>query len=105
MKPIPLIRFDALAGYARKPMIRLLGEEVGWFEHADERVLGLIIRDYTDNDFGGHVFGRDRRQRFRWIGGTDFHAARHRTAIDLRRKMEQLAQLPDDEYFQGDEKG
>lgn len=105
MKPIPLIRFDALAGYARRPMIRFLAEELAWFQHADERLLGLVNRDRTDNDFGGHVFGRDRMDRFRWIGGTDFKPTPHLAAIALRLELERLAGLSEDEYYQGDEKG
>jgi hypothetical protein len=105
MKPIPLVRFDALAGYARKPMIRILAEELSWFEHADERVLGLVNRDRTDNDFGGHVFGRDRKGRFRWIAGTDSRPTAHQARIALRLEMERQAALPDEEFYQGDEKG
>lgn len=105
MKPVPLIRFDALAGYARKPAIRILGDEMSWFEHADERLLGLVIRDRTDNDFGGHVFGRDLKGRFRWVGGTDFVATPHRARIALRLELERLAGLPNAEYYQGDEEG
>lgn len=105
MKRIPLIRFDALAGYARKPMIRIMAEELSWFQHADERLLGLVNRDRTDNDFGGHVFGKDRRGRFRWIGGTQFEATPHLARIALRLEFERLAALPDEEYYQGDEQG
>lgn len=105
MKPIPRIRFDALAGYARKPMIRILAEELGWFEHAGERVLGLVNRDRADNDFGGHVFGKDRKGRFRWISGTEFKATPHLARIALRQEMERQAARPAVEYFQGDEEG
>lgn len=105
MKPIPLIRFNALAGYARGPMIRFIAEELAWFEHADERLLGLVNRDRADNDFGGHVFGRDRKGRFRWIGGTDFKKTRHLATIALRLELERIAALPDDDYYQGDENG
>jgi len=105
MKPIPLVRFDALAGYARKPMIRILAEELAWFEHADERVLGLVNRDRADNDFGGHIFGKDKRGRFRWIAGTDFKETPHLARISLRLEMERQAALPDEEYYQGDEQG
>jgi hypothetical protein len=33
---------------------------VGWYEHGQERVLGLLLRDRTDNDFGGYIFGKDK---------------------------------------------
>lgn len=105
MKPIALLRFDALASYARKPMIRLISEELAWFEHSEERLLGLINRDRSDNDFGGHVFGRDRRGRFRWIGGTEFKATPHLARIALRQELERQSALTDDEFYQGDEVG
>ena len=105
MKPISLRRFDALAAYARHPLIRFISDELAWFEHANERVLGLVMKDRSDNDFGGHVFGRDRKERFRWVGGSGFHKKQHRATIELRREMERLASLPDEEFYQGDEKG
>lgn len=75
MRPIPLVRFNALAGYCRQPQSLLYAEELGWFEHGDERVLATLIRDRTDGDFGGMILGRDRRGRFRWIGDAGFHKA------------------------------
>jgi hypothetical protein len=72
MKPISPHRFNALGGYARQPRSSLYGEEIRYFEHADERLLGMVLRDLADNDFGGIVFGRDRRLRFRWVSGTGF---------------------------------
>lgn len=106
MKPISLLRFDALAAYARGPRARLLGDEIAWYEHGNERVLGVIIRDKADGDFGGMVFGRDRRDRFRWIAATpEFYESTHRCRVELRREMERQAHLPDEEYYQGDEKG
>lgn len=105
MKRISLLRFDALAGYARRPLIRVIAEECDYFEHADERLLGIVVRDRTDNDFAGHVFGRDRKDRFRWIGSTDFYDKRLRAQMELRRELERQAALPDEEYYQGDETG
>lgn len=106
MKPLTLLRFDALASYARAPRARLIGDEVAWYEQANERVLGMIVRDKVDGDFGGLVFGRDRRGRFRWIGSTpEFYESVHHCRVALRREMEHQALLPDEDYFQADEKG
>jgi hypothetical protein len=105
MKPISRLRFDALGGYARQPRSILYGEEIRFFEHANERLLGMIIRDLTDNDFGGMVLGRDRRLRFRWVSGTGFFDSQRRAEVELRREMERVAAQPDDEYYQGDETG
>ncbi|MBP1862188.1 hypothetical protein [Rhizobium herbae] len=105
MKPIPLIRFDAFAAYARQPLIRFLCDELSWFEHGNERVLGLTVKDRTDHDFGGHIFGKDRKGRYRWVSGTGFCERKRHAEVELRREMERMAALPDEDYFQGDEQG
>ena len=105
MKPISPLRFNALGGYAREPQSILFGEEIRYFEHADERLLGMVIRDLTDSDYGGIVFGRDRRLRFRWVSGSAFFESQRRAEVELRREIERVAALPDDKYYQGDETG
>lgn len=105
MHSISLLRFDAVAGYARNPMIRFICEELAWFEHENERVLGLLVRDLEDNDFVGHVFGRDRKGRCRWIACTNFCENQVVAQIELAREMERQSALPDAEYCQGDEDG
>ncbi len=101
MKPITELRFNALAGYAKDPRTPLYAEERAWFEHADERVLGLLIRDRADNDYGGMVFARDELQQYRWTRGTDFVASERRAAALLRPALEQAAMAPDEEHHQG----
>src|SRR5258708_37426774 len=105
MKKISPIRFDALAGYARHPAASYIAEEMGWYEHGGERVLGLLIRDKDDNDFSGLVFARDRKLRFRVVHMTGFDARRRHAEVKLRREMERIAAEPDAEYRQGDEAG
>ena len=106
MRPISRDRFNILAGYCRKPLAAQIAEELGWFEHGRERVLGVVIRDRVDNDFGGIVMGRDRKGRFRCIGQTkDFCFSKRRSEVALRREMERLSMAPDEEYYQGDEAG
>lgn len=101
MKPIPLVRFNAFAGYARQPRARLCAEELAWFEHGGERVLGTLIRDRSDNDFGGVIFGRDLKHRYRCVHVTTFDEKRRCAEINLRREMERVAAEPDDAYGQG----
>ena len=105
MKPISLVRFNALAGYCRKPGILQIGEELKWFEHGGERVLATLVRDRTDDDFAGMFFGRDRKGRFRWIDSTKCHKSQRRAEAMLRREMERLSMASDETYFQGDEIG
>ncbi|MBI4269038.1 MAG: hypothetical protein HY615_01785 [Candidatus Rokubacteria bacterium] len=104
MRPLSLVRFNALAAYARAPMATALSEEMAWFEHDSERVLGAVARDVIDDDFAGVVFARDRRGRFRAVWVTGFEPTRRRAQALLRREMERLALAPDEEYYQGDEK-
>lgn len=105
MKPISPLRWDALAGYARDPKTLFLAEEVGWYEHAQERVVGLLIRDYEDNDYAGVVFGRDKKLRFRCVAINNFDSRRRHAEVALRREMERIAAEDDANYHQGDETG
>ena len=105
MKPISLVRFNALAGYCRKPGILQLAEELKWFEHGGERVLATLVRDRTDGDFAGMIFGQDRKGRFRWIDNPNFHKSQRRAEAMLRTEMERLSMASDEAYYQGDEIG
>lgn len=104
MRPISRVRFNALAGYCRAPLPAVF-QEFAWFEHANERVLGIVVRDRGDNDFGASVLGRDRRGRFRAIYTTGFESSSRRARVLLRREIERLALASDEEYYQGDEIG
>lgn len=68
MRRISKLRFDALAGYARLPMAQIMAEELGWFELQGSLVVGAVIRDREDNDYGGLVFAPDAKHRYRWVG-------------------------------------
>lgn len=105
VRRISEIRFNALAGYCRTPEAPLFAQELAWFEAASERVLGVLIRDRVDGDYGGIILGRDRNRRFRGIGMCAFHSSPDEALAALRDEVERLATAPDDEYFQGDERG
>lgn len=105
MRRISLARFNALAAYCRKPPTLFFAEEVDWFEHGGERVLGVLIRDRQDGDFGGMILGRDRRGRFRCIVTPDFVRSPRVAKALLRREMERLSMLRDEDFYQGDESG
>lgn len=104
MRAIPLVRFDAVAGYARQPMSRLSAEEVAWFDHDQGRILGMILRDRHDGDFGSIVFAPDRKLRYRYVS-IDFSPSLRRAEVALRRGMETAAHAPPEAHFQGDETG
>jgi hypothetical protein len=105
IRPISKLRFDALAGYTRRPSIAFLFQELAWFSHADGRVLGSISMDRTDQDFGAVVLGRDGKNRFRCIGTIGFHDQPDLVEQQLLEAMEQWSRRPDADFLQGDERG
>lgn len=106
MKAISRLRFDALAGYARQPFTKHLFQEVAWFQHGDERVLGVVVRDRVDGDYTGAIFGRDRRGRYRAISLVlPFQTQPNLARRALRGAMERLSAQPNESFYQGDEKG
>jgi hypothetical protein len=72
MKPLSKLRFDSLAGYSRTPWLPLLVEEIGWFEEADERVLGMLALDLQDRDYDYFILGRDDSLVLRYTSRTPF---------------------------------
>ncbi|WP_146606176.1 hypothetical protein [Mesorhizobium kowhaii] len=41
-----------------------MAEELSWWADQDEKVLGFVFRDITDDDFGWQLLGRDQVERF-----------------------------------------
>ncbi|RPJ78166.1 MAG: hypothetical protein EHM13_15000 [Acidobacteria bacterium] len=68
MKRLSKLRFDALAGYIRDPYSVFFAEELDWFQAGDEKLLGLVSIDTSDNDYVATVLARDKRGRFRAVG-------------------------------------
>jgi len=53
VQSITKLRFDALAGYARRPNVVLfVFEEIELYSEANERILAVVAREPEDNDFG-----------------------------------------------------
>src|SRR5712692_4527994 len=89
IKPISRQRFDALAGYSRKPSSHLFAEELAWYEHCGGRVLGVLVRDRTDDDFGGIVMGLDEGLRFRCLHVTGFTPEPNQARPALLEQMDE----------------
>ncbi len=98
-------RFEALAGYIRVPIILQLVQEAAWFATSDERLLGVLVWDRTDHDFGWVVLGRDRRLRYRAVAQDASLPTFEDAREALAGAMDRLHDQPDDEYHQGDEEG
>lgn len=95
-------RFDALAGYSRTPRIMALTEELEWYATADERVLGIVLRDRIDDDFSWVAMGRDETLRFRAVKVRASHPSQDEARQALFKTLEELAQAPDEEFYQSD---
>lgn len=65
-KPITKERFDALCR-VKLPTADYVVTEVEWFSDDDERVLGIVALDNTDQDWSWMVLGRDEAGLFRAI--------------------------------------
>lgn len=98
-------RFDALAGYARHPRITLISDELAWFTDPAERVLGALIFDRIDEDFGWVVFGRDADNRFRAINLDASYRTVDAAHESLVKAIRDAARQPDEAFHQGDERG
>lgn len=103
MTPITLPRFDALGGYCRFGPAMSLVEECGWYESADGKLLGLVLRDRQDGDYQGALFARDQAERFRWVDGTSFFDDADMALAELQRKETVLAERLQQDRAQGTE--
>jgi hypothetical protein len=104
MKALTLSRFDALAGYIRSPESLLISRELEWYADDAERVLGVLLLDLSDQDFGGVVLGKDARRRYRAVSLSDFCLSRDTARNLLQVELEEWSRKPDSEFWQGDEK-
>lgn len=103
MHPIKLARFDALAAYCRLGPAMGLIEEHSWYESEDGLLLGLVLRDVTDQDYQAVFLARDRVERFRWIHGTEFFDTPEEAIAALNEQALGLLARLEDERGQGDE--
>ena len=60
-------RYNAFVAWTRSPVANDIGEELEFFSSTDESLIGVLIKDLTDRDFGYVLLGRDRKGRFRCI--------------------------------------
>jgi hypothetical protein len=67
MEQLTKERFDALMGSTRNPWTRITGVEREWYSEQNEKALGVIVEDTTDNDYACIVLGRDRVGRYRAV--------------------------------------
>ncbi len=105
MKELTEQRFEALAGYTRRPDLISLLQEAAWFATPDERLLGVVTWDRIDRDFGWVLLGRDRSLRFRAIAVEASLPTFEQSRASLEAAITAHVAEPDHSYHQGDESG
>lgn len=91
MKAISKLRFNSLAGYVRDAVLLVTVEELEWDQEGNEKVLGVVVRDVFDNDFGYVVLGRDALKHFRAVDLGHSLTSRKRARTMLRGKLAKWA--------------
>ena len=105
MKRLMRVRFDALAGYSRSPYMGLSATELGWFEEANDKLLGVVSMDVVDRDYVWTVLARDAKNRFRAVDLQHSIQTQAQAEEGLARALAQHAPRPAQEFYQGDEVG
>lgn len=105
MRAISQLRFNSIAGYVRNPHVFLLGVELEWYEVGNEKLLGIIILDVTDKDFGYVILARDRLKRFRAVESIHSFPSRKKARTELRKELAKRVKHKAESFNQGDEKG
>lgn len=102
MQELSKQRYEALAGYTRHPNTVLFTEEIGGYKTPDERVLGVVTRDFYDDDFGWVALARDERARYRCVDVNTSLPTFTAAHDELLAAMERLSAGPDEDFHQGD---
>jgi len=96
-------RFNALAGYSRSPEITLISVEIAWFSDSEELVLGVLILDLIDHDYGWVVLGRDGVGRYRAVNVMASYATVEEAEQALMQAMTAATTEANAPFLQGDE--
>lgn len=95
-------RYNAFVAWTRTPTATFIGEELEFFSNREETLIGVLIKDRFDRDFGFVVLGRDLKGRFRCI---DVMCSMTRTDARhaLFKSLQKHTESGDIEFPQGDE--
>lgn len=105
VKPLTPARFHLLSIGVRMAVSRLISGEVSYWTDNDERILGLISFDFTDEDFAWMILARDRIGRFRCCLSDASIKSEPLATETLLSEMAKLVRdgIPVDFGWQGDE--
>lgn len=96
-------QFDALC-LCRDPMLRVMSKELEWFSDENKTVIASIVHDFTDDDYGYVVLGRDSKKIFRCIHLNTSYSTIGKAREALYLTMEKYETEGQKLYPQGDEK-
>lgn len=98
-------QFDAYC-YCRQPLCRFTAQEIEWYSLFENKLLAIVIRDITDDDYGFIILGRDKRRLFRCIDlQTEFYETPEKARRALARRLgEKYEGQVQETYEQFDEK-
>lgn len=89
--PLTPERYNAFVAWTRSPIFEAYGREVEFFANRPQTLIGVLIIDRTDRDYGCVVLGRDRKGRFRCIdmsASMSRTQARHALFASMRKHTE-----------------
>ena len=104
-KPLPLARFNLYALGTRRPAIVYVAEEFShWSSHC-ERILGVVARDRTDDDYSWISLARDQNGCFRCANFKTDYSTGPRAEEALLEEIDRVVREGDIDAYgtQGDE--
>ncbi|AXI04606.1 hypothetical protein HYN46_07265 [Aquirhabdus parva] len=96
-------RYNAYIAWTRSPIADAVGIELEFFSDTAETLIGVLIKDQFDRDFGFVMLGRDLKGRFRCIDvncSMTRTNARHALFASFRKHLSRGEKV----FSQGDEK-
>jgi hypothetical protein len=104
MRQITRRQFDVYC-YSRQLLIRVMSQEVAWFEAFNRKILAVVVFDRTDLDYGYVILGRDSRKMFRCLEvSTEFFLSPDDAIDNLAKTILKYESDGQHLYPQGDEK-
>ncbi|MBX8621749.1 hypothetical protein K4754_06875 [Pseudomonas glycinae] len=96
-------RYNAFISWTRSPNANVIGTELEFYSSKSEALIGVLIEDRLDRDFGFVVLGRDLKGRFRCIE-TNFSMTRTNARNALFASLKKHIDSGKIVFPQGDEK-
>ncbi len=88
MREITQGQFNAYC-YSRHPLVRVMSNEVKWYEAGNRKLLATALFDKSDKDFNFIILARDARKLFRAV----YFSCDHPTIEDAEVKLKQELDL------------